>query len=87
MAYDPNLPVNNAPVVSAELRAQFAGLKALMDLRPTTTELEVILANETGGSCEAIASLALTISNPPTSAEVQAIADKVDELIDALRRV
>jgi hypothetical protein len=31
MAYDPNLPANHAPVVSAELRDQFAGLKALID--------------------------------------------------------
>jgi tRNA A37 threonylcarbamoyladenosine synthetase subunit TsaC/SUA5/YrdC len=31
MAYDPNLPANNSPIVSAELRSQFAGLKALID--------------------------------------------------------
>jgi TolA-binding protein len=31
MAYDPNLPANHAPVVSQELRDQFAGLKALID--------------------------------------------------------
>jgi len=31
MAYDPNLPANNSPIVSAELRNQFTGLKAIMD--------------------------------------------------------
>jgi hypothetical protein len=31
MAYDPTLPANNSPIVSAELRSQFAGLKALID--------------------------------------------------------
>jgi hypothetical protein len=31
MAYDPTLPANNSPIVSAELRNQFAGLKALID--------------------------------------------------------
>src|SRR6266851_1050204 len=31
MAYDPSLPANNSPIVSAELRNQFAGLKALID--------------------------------------------------------
>ncbi len=33
-----------------------------------------------------VATLGLTVSNPPTQAEVQAIADKLDELINALRR-
>jgi len=31
MPFDPNLPANHAPVVSAELRSQFNGLKALID--------------------------------------------------------
>jgi hypothetical protein len=31
MPYDPTLPANNSPIVSAELRNQFAGLKALID--------------------------------------------------------
>lgn len=33
----------------------------------------------------AVAELAMTASNPPTQAEVQAIADKVDALIAALQ--
>ena len=31
-----------------------------------------------------LAKLALTVSNPPTQAQVQAVADKVDALIEAL---
>lgn len=34
---------------------------------------------------EAVANLNLTVSNPPTQVEVQLIANKVDELLDALR--
>lgn len=34
---------------------------------------------------EAVANLNLTVSNPPTQAQVQAIADKIDELLEALR--
>ena len=34
MAFDPNLPRANAPVVSAELRNQFNGLKTLIDAVP-----------------------------------------------------
>lgn len=32
-----------------------------------------------------VAELGMTVSNPPTQAEVQTIADKIDELIDALK--
>jgi RecA/RadA recombinase len=35
----------------------------------------------------AIADLALTVSNPPTQAEVQAVANKVDALLALLRSV
>jgi hypothetical protein len=31
MAFDPNLPAEHSPVVSAELRNQFTGLKAIFD--------------------------------------------------------
>ena len=31
MPFDPTLPVNNSPIVSAELRNQFNGLKAIID--------------------------------------------------------
>ena len=31
MSFNPNLPANNSPIVSAELRNQFNGLKALID--------------------------------------------------------
>jgi hypothetical protein len=33
-----------------------------------------------------VAALGLTVSNPPTQAQVQAVANKLDELIAALRR-
>lgn len=33
-----------------------------------------------------VANLNLTVSNPPTQAEVQAIANKVDALLAAMRR-
>lgn len=32
-----------------------------------------------------IALLALTVSNPPTQAQVQAVADKLDEVLTALK--
>jgi hypothetical protein len=34
----------------------------------------------------ALAALAMTVSDPPTQAEVQAIADRCDELLEALQQ-
>jgi len=39
------------------------------------------------GECGSVTGLGLAISNPPTQAQVRVIANKLDELIDALRRV
>ena len=67
---DPSLPAENAPIVSAELRGQFQAIADLFgDLRAKLT---------------ALTPLGLTVSNPPTQADVQAMADKLDELINTL---
>lgn len=72
MAYDPTKPVNNAPVVSAELRNQFAGLKTLIDARPHRVDDVNGLGMSSNGTYD--------------PAQLQAIADKLDELIDSLKR-
>ena len=41
MSYDPNLPVNSTKVRASELRAQFNGLKDLIDAVPTLTAAQV----------------------------------------------
>lgn len=41
MSYDPNLPANNAPNSSAEMRAQLSGLKDLIDAILTLTDAQV----------------------------------------------
>jgi hypothetical protein len=40
----------------------------------------------TSASSNAVATLGMTVSDPPTQGEVQQLADKMDELITALRR-
>jgi len=42
--------------------------------------------NGTSNNSNAVNTLAMTVSDPPTVGEVQAIASKLDELILALRR-
>jgi len=86
MAYDPSLPANNAPVVSAELRSQFAGLKELIDASATPDTVQTAINNQTAGECRLVPILNLAVSDPPTQADVQAIADKLAELMAYLRR-
>ncbi len=73
MPFDPAIPRNNAPIVSAELRDQFQGIQNNID-----AVREALIVTQP---------LHLTVSNPPTQAQVQAIADKLEEVIAALRRV
>ena len=92
MAYDPTLPANNALIASAELRNQFAGLKTLIDATQAQVEGAATQdgLNDAIGDCaqgvNGVAPLALTISNPPTQAQVQAMLDKLNELIGGLHR-
>jgi len=82
MAFDPTLPVNNSLISSAELRNQLNGLKSLID------NVEVELNNDIAGTAvnPAVNLLGQSISNPPTQAQVQAIQNKINELINAITR-
>ena len=51
----------------------------------TLAELDAAI-NGTSMNSNSVNILNLPISDPPSAAEVQAIADKLDELITALRR-
>jgi len=98
MAYDPNLPANNSPISSAELRAQFAGLKALIDAQQAQiTALQSALGGKTSSddvtqmiqtlaahSCANMPYQGITLSSSPTRDELQSIADTLDELFTAL---
>jgi hypothetical protein len=156
MPFDPTYPATNAEIESAPMRAQFNGLKDLIDSVSGITQAEVVsittlppgqqaqahvvvvngtlrftfeipqghrgcdgsdgiqgpsgndggpgpqgndgppgevtnaqLASAIAGTSSnsnGVALLGLTVSDPPTQAEVQQIADKLDELINALRR-
>ena len=67
---DPTLPADHALISSGELRGQFQAIEdSFADIR---------------GRFLTLTPLGLTVSNPPTQADVQAIADKLDELINTL---
>ena len=73
--FDPNLPADNSLIVAAELRNQLNALFVLIDNGLAFAASRPINVD----------SLNLTVSNPPTQAQVQTIASKVDELITALQ--
>jgi hypothetical protein len=67
---DPTLPADHSPLSSGEMRNQFQAISGMFD--------------DVRGRLMAVTPLGLTVSNPPTQADVQAIVDKLDELINTL---
>ena len=68
---DASLPADNSPLSSGEMRGQFQAISGMFD--------------DIRGKLISLTPLGLTVSNPPTQAQVQALAEKLDELINALR--
>jgi len=83
MPYNPSLPINNSPITSAELRNQFAGLKASMDAQQAQiTALQAAL----DGKAEAIiwSELDPGFSDPPVTADLEAIRSYINNLVTDL---
>ncbi len=70
---DPSLPADNAPIVSAELRGQFEAIAETFQNITTVSQ--------------SVAPLGMAVSSPPTQAQVQTIANKLDELINTLQQL
>jgi septal ring factor EnvC (AmiA/AmiB activator) len=91
MPFDPTKPAFGSPDSSAEMRDQLNALKAMIDaqaaqINSLQSQISGVLA-QTSSNSDGVANLSLTIANnPPQQYEVQPIADKLDELINALRR-
>ena len=67
---DPSLRADYSPLSRGELRGQFQAIAGRFD------DIRAKLISLTP--------LGLSVSNPPTQAEVQALADKLDELINTV---
>jgi hypothetical protein len=117
MPFDPALPVINTLIDANELRAQFNGLKELIDAQQQQLDAQQVFINEILGrlddvdtvlaglqaqapnwltqsdmeplaanNIDGVPELALTVSNPPTTSEVEQIVDKFNEAISGLHR-
>ena len=94
MSYNPALPANNSPLVSAEMRGQFTGLKTLIDAVPagpqgpqgdpgevSNAALDAAIAG-TSANTNAVATLDTPFANdPPTLADMEVLRAKVNETI------
>ena len=70
--------------MSAELRAQFNGLNALIDALPASDPMTDAITSQSAGDTMSITQVNVAISNLPNQAQVVAIQDKLNELIDLL---
>ena len=78
--FDPSLPVDSSEIRADELRNQFVGLMNRCDALQANFDNYPMRPMD-------VVPLSLTISNPPTQAQVQAISNKLDELLAALQAV
>ena len=98
MPFDPAKPAPGEDLDAVLVLAQFNALKALIDAQAAQlaaqaaqlggfqAQLNAAIASSSSNS-NGVGNLGLAIANNPTQpSDVQPIADKLDELINALRR-
>ena len=79
-----NRPADHSRLVSGEMRGQFQAIQNNFDIRVAAFGRKPHSpAGEIGGALPS-RRYGLTVSNPPTQADVRALADKLDELVHTL---
>ena len=90
MAFDPTKPIENTQLDAPLMRNQLNALNDKIDNLPASSDVQQIVNDsitaQAAGPCDNVNYLNLTVSNPPTQAEVQRLADKIDEMLRASRR-
>ena len=85
MPFDPNLPQANTPVDAVQMRGQLTALFADLQQRATLGDLGVAIAT-TSSNSNAVGTLGQAADGGYNQNQMQAVLDKMDELINALRR-
>ena len=80
------LPGNNAPLSSSELRERFKALNDVITSLPNSPSLAHSVAHNTARLVAKVAPLQLKVSEPPAKREIEVIVQKLNELIEALKR-
>ena len=80
MSFDPSKPANNSPLSSAEMRNQLNGLNQ------NITDVVNGAISGTSNNSNGVATLGQSADPNYQPSQMQAVLDKLDELINALRR-
>ena len=84
--FDPTKPAQGSPSSSAEMRSQLTALNDLIAAQATQiTALWAALANTAQNPN--LSPMALGLSDPPTQAQLQAIYDQLNTLLNQITRV
>ena len=89
MPFDPTKPANNSPASSAEMRNQLTSLNADIQQRATINDLNNAIANalaQTSNNSNGVSTMGQSADGSYQQWQMQMLFDKVDELINALRR-
>ncbi len=86
MSYDPDFPPDNQPLNAAPFRDQFNGLADLVNARVTQHDLDETIGSQTAGNVDAVPDLVLTLSDPPTKAEMEALLANYQLLVLRMKR-
>jgi hypothetical protein len=85
MPFDPAYPPTNALIESAPMRAQFNALNDDIQTRALSSQLAILLA-QTSANSDSVALLSQVASGSYDQNQMQDLLNKMDELINALRR-
>ena len=89
MPFDPTKPANNSPNSSAEMRSQLTALNADIQQRATQADLAnaiAIVVAGTSNNSNTVSTLGQSADGSYNQSQMQMLFDKIDELINALRR-
>jgi len=89
MPFDPTKPANNSPNSSAEMRAQLTSLHDDIQQRTTVSDLNIAIANallSTSNNTNGVSTLGMGADGSYNPSQMQDLINKIDELINALRR-
>ena len=89
MPFDPTKPANNSPASSAEMRSQLTSLNADIQQRATINDLNNATANalaQTSNNSNGVSNFGQGADGSYNQTQMQDVLNKLDELINALRR-
>ena len=89
MPFDPTKPATNSPNSSAEMRSQLTSLNADIQQRATLNDLNNAIANalqQTSNNSNGVGTLGQGADGGYNQTQMQDVLNKLDELINALRR-